>query len=598
MRKYRRLIRYAAREWPALLTILVLTSLYSVMAALQPWPLKLLADYALGSGPGAAHPAWLPDLTAPGWILSAALLSLVLFLANSALDTGLTWAWSAAGQRMVYDLAADLFHRLQRLSILFHSRRNVGDSLSRLTGDTWCVYTVTEGLLVAPLQNLLQLVTIGAVAWKMDPTLAMLTLAVAPLLGASALVFGKPLKRRTRFSREAQARLLSFVHQTLGAIPMVQAFNTADRNRRKFEALADETVAVAQRQTVIKTIYEMVNGFTVTLGTGVVILVGGRRVLDGTLSIGSLLVFLGYLRSLHGACRGLMGIYSSLKSAEASLDRVNEILETGEEVPEAPDAQPLPARPAGKAGSIRFENVTFGYTLGEPVLREISLEARAGETVALVGATGAGKSTLVSMIPRLFDPWSGRILFDGMDLRRARVADVRARVAVVLQDPFLLPLPVSQNIAYGRPGAGTAEIEAAARAANAHEFIVTMPDGYATILGERGTTLSGGQRQRIAIARAFLMDAPVLILDEPTAALDAGTEALLLEALKRLQAGRTTFIIAHRLSTIRHADRILLLDQGRIAESGPHAELLARQGAYYRLCQRQFATGTADGGGA
>jgi ATP-binding cassette subfamily B protein/subfamily B ATP-binding cassette protein MsbA len=597
MRKYRRLIRYAAREWPALLVILVLTSLYSVVATLQPWPMKLLVDYALGSGPGATPLAWLPELSTSGWILAAALMSLVLFLFNTALDAGLTWAWSAAGQRMVYDLAADLFHRLQRLSLLFHSRRSVGDSLSRLTGDTWCIYTVTEGLLVAPLQNLLQLVTIGTVAWAMDPTLALLTLAVAPLLGASALLFGQPLKRRTRFSREAQARLLSFVHQTLGAIPMVQAFDTAGRNRRRFDALATETVAVAQRQTVIKTIYEMVNGLTVTLGTAVVLLVGGRRVLDGTLSLGSLLVFMGYLRSLHGACRGLMGIYSNMKTSEASLDRVNEILDTGDEVPEAPDAKPLPDRAPGVGGSIRFESVTFGYARGVPVLRDISLEARPGETIALVGTTGAGKSTLVSLIPRLFDPWSGRILFDGMELRQARVADVRARVAVVLQDPFLLPLSISQNIAYGRPGAPAAEIEAAARSANAHEFIERLPQGYETVLGERGATLSGGQRQRLAIARAFLMNAPVLILDEPTAALDAGTEELLLEALHRLQAGRTTFIIAHRLSTIRHADKILLLDQGRIAESGRHAELLARQGAYYHLCQRQFAAGTTSGEG-
>lgn len=594
MRKYRRLIRYAAREWRALLIILVLTSLYSVTAALQPWPIKLLADYALGAGPDAVHPDWLPHLTSTGWILAGALLSLVLFLANSALDTGLTWAWSAAGQRMVYDLAADLFHRLQRLSLLFHSRRTVGDSLSRLTGDTWCVYTVTEGLLVSPLQNLLTLLTIGAMAWRMDPLLAMLTLAVAPLLGASAIAFGKPLKQRTRVSREAQARLLSFVHQTLGAVPMVQAFDTASHNTAQFTALAGQTVTVAQRQSIIKTAYEMVNGLTVTVGTGVVLFVGGRRVLAGELSIGSLLVFLGYLRSLHGACRGLMGLYGTLKSAEASLDRVNEILETGDEVPEAPDAQPLPARHPGQGSTIRFENVTFGYTRGAPVLRDIALEARPGETVALVGASGAGKSTLVSMIPRLFDPWSGRILFDGLDVRQARLADVRARVAVVLQDPFLLPLPVSQNIAYGRPAATTAEIEAAARAANAHEFIAALPQGYATVVGERGASLSGGQRQRLAIARAFLMDAPVLILDEPTSALDAGTEALLIEALQRLQVGRTTFIIAHRLSTIRHAHRILLLDQGRVAEAGSHAELLARRGGYYRLCQRQFAAELAQ----
>jgi ATP-binding cassette, subfamily B, bacterial len=251
------------------------------------------------------------------------------------------------------------------------------------------------------------------------------------------------------------------------------------------------------------------------------------------------------------------------------------------------------ARPVGRVrGEVRLEGVTFGYEPGRPVLHGIDLSASPGETIALVGSTGAGKSTLVSLIPRFFDPWEGRVRIDGVDARDLKLKDLRSQVSLVLQEPFLLPLSVAENIAYGRPDAASAEIERVARAANADEFIERLPDGYDTVLGERGSTLSGGQRQRISIARALLKDAPILILDEPTSALDSGTEALLLEALQRLMAGRTTFIIAHRLSTIRNADRIVVLEQGRIVEVGSHAELIALNGRYRRLHSLQFVSDT------
>jgi ATP-binding cassette subfamily B protein/subfamily B ATP-binding cassette protein MsbA len=307
--------------------------------------------------------------------------------------------------------------------------------------------------------------------------------------------------------------------------------------------------------------------------------------LTGALSLGSLLVFLAYLRTMQGAAQGLLGTYTRLKSAEAGADRVLEVLETQERVREAAGARPLPA----VRGHVRLEAVTFGYEPGRPVLHAISLEAHPGETVALVGPTGAGKSTLVSLLPRFFDPWEGQVRLDGIDLRQLPLAHLRAQIALVLQEPFLLPLSVAENIAYGRPGASPAQIAAAAAAANAASFIERLPQGYDTVIGERGATLSGGERQRLAIARALLKDAPVLILDEPTSALDAGTEALLLEALARLMAGRTTFIIAHRLSNIRDADRIVVLDQGAVVEAGTHQELLAADGLYQRLHSLQFA---------
>jgi ATP-binding cassette, subfamily B, bacterial len=591
MHRYGRLIRYALRQWPGLLVILSLTAASSAVTVLQPWPMKLLVDDALGHG---SAPPLLRSLLhrfalpATPWVLvmASACGSLGLFVLNSCLSVGLSWAWTASGQRMVYDLAADLFHRFQRLSLLFHSRRSVGDSLSRLTGDAWCVYTVAEGLLISPARQLLTLGSIGAIAWHLDPGLSALSMAVAPVMAGSAVFFGRRLKQRARQGRELGSRLLSFVQQTLTAIRVVQAFGAEERNQRQFRRLSADAIALAQRGKLLSNAHELVTGFATTASAAVILYLGGQRVLGGTLSLGSLLVFLAYVRSAQGAVQGLFGTYVGMRTTEASIDRVMEIMEMEEGVRDAPGAQPLPA----PRGHIRLEAVTFGYEPGRPVLHAVSLDAPPGQTLALVGPTGAGKSTLVSLLPRFFDPWEGRVTFDGRDLRELPLASLRAQIALVLQEPLLLPLTVAENIAYGRPGATREQIEAAAVAANADGFIRRLPQGYETVIGERGATLSGGERQRLSIARALLKDAPVLILDEPTSALDAQTEALLLEALERLMAGRTTFLIAHRLSTIRRADRILVLEGGKLVETGTQQELLAQCGLYHRLHSLQFPT--------
>ncbi len=592
MHRYGLLLRYPLRQWRTLIAIISFTAGISATATLQPWPMKILVDYALGQA-AIPPPVHLFEfnltLTPTVLVVVAAVSSFGLYLLNASLDTGLNWAWSTIGQGMVYELAEKLFYRLQRLSLLFHSQRTVGDSLIRLTGDAYCGYTLFSALLVSPLQYLLTLAIISIVAWNLNPTLTLLTLAVAPIMGASALVFGSRIKRRTKLSLEAQSRLTSFAHQTLTAIPMIQAFSRESYNTQHFKYLAADAVKISQRETLLKSAYGLANGCVTTVGNAIVLYVGGQQVLSRGMSVGSLLVFLAYLQSIQGAFKGLFGIYGSLKSVEANIDRVLEVLDAKDGVQDAPHARPLPARPAGARGHVCIEKVTFGYDPDYPILQDITLEAQPGETIALVGVTGAGKSTLVSLIPRFFDPWQGRVLLDGVDIRDVQLKSLRSQIALVLQEPFLLPLSVAQNIAYGRPDASLEEIVAAADAAKADDFIRQLPQGYDTVLSERGAILSGGQKQRLAIARALLKDAPVLILDEPTSALDAQTEMLLLEALDRLMQGRTVFIIAHRLSTILRANRIVVLEQGKVLEMGTHQELLAASGLYKRLHSLQFS---------
>lgn len=584
MHNYRRLLGYVRRQRSRFVVIAVLTVCASSLVALQPWPMKLLVDHVLGD---QSVPAFLQSFAStPQTLLVVIVIAgLALFLLNSLLDAALTWLWTVAGRRMVYDLAEDMFARLQRRSLLFHSRNSVGDTMSRITVDCWAVHKVLDALCFAPAHALLTIVAMIVLMSQLDTTLTWIALIAAPLMVGASFFVGKPLRAAAKLRREIESRIQSHIQQTLTGIPVVQAFGQEEREQEKFEKFADSAIRVQQRSTLIGSVNSLTSGLITTLGTGVILWFGARHVLAGELTIGSLLVFLVYLSSLQTQMKTFTGVYTTMQGLSASVDRVAEVLDAAPEVTDKPDARPLPQ----VRGELRFENVSFEYEPGRPVLRDISLTASPGETLAIVGSTGAGKSTLVNLIPRFFDVNAGRVLIDGHDVRDVRLTDLRAHVSIVLQEPFLFPFSLAENIAYGRPNASREEIIVAAQAANVHDFIQTLPEGYDTIIGERGATLSGGERQRIAIARAFLRSAPILILDEPTSALDAGTEQSILSALQRLMHGRTTFVIAHRLSTIRRATRIVVLDRGHIAETGTHDELLQRHGIYARFHQPALA---------
>jgi ATP-binding cassette, subfamily B, bacterial len=587
---YRRLLKYAApygRGWAA---IVAATLFSTALSLVQPWPIKVLVDHVLGHVPPSGALAqvlavWPWAGTTRGLLASVVIAAVAIFMLNSAAEVILSWQWTRVGRRMVFDVARDLFARVQRRSLRTHAAHSIGDSMSRIAGDSWCVHTIVDTLLLAPGHALFTTVVMVAVMLRLDAGLTLLALAVAPFMTAAAWAFGRPMRAAAHARREIESRIQAHVHQTLTGVSVVQAFTREDEEERRFQELADAAIHSQKRGAFVGSAYGLGSGLVAAVGTAVVMWAAAMRVLDGRLTIGTTLVFLSYLATLQWQLSAFAAMYTSLQTAGASADRVMELLTANDAVSEAPNAIQLPC----VRGEVTLDDVSVEYLPGRPVLRNVSIAAQPGEVVAIVGATGAGKSTLMGLVPRLFDPTQGRVTIDGHDLRALSVKSVRDQIAIVLQEPYLFPISIRRNIALGNADATDAQIEAAAREANAHDFITALPDGYDTVIGERGATLSGGERQRLAIARALLKDAPVLILDEPTSALDADTEQAIVEALERVMRNRTTFIVAHRLSTIRNATRIVVLDHGAVAEQGTHDQLMARGGQYRRMHDQHFA---------
>ena len=590
LRRQLRLLRYA-RPHAGGLSLMLAAMLADVALALaRPWPLALLIDYVIG-----AHriPHWLAQV--PGadsrhgllvWVVCA---EVAIFLASTLARMASDYYSLKLGQQMTWSLAGDLFRHLQRLSLLFHTKRAVGDLIQRVTSDCYSVDTLLTGAVLPALQALLTLVAIFVVMWAVEWRLTLLAVGVVPFIVLAIRHFGRPMKESSREMRDSEGRMSAVVEQTLGAIPAVQAFTRERHQERTFHQHAQQTVHAYVRATFAGMRFQLFTGLATALGTAAVIYVGGTLALEGAITAGTIVVFVSYLASLYDPIEQLSHTAQTIQEAAAETDRVMEIIEIEPAVGDRPGARDRPL-----AGPIRYEGVSFGYEPERPVLHEVSLAADPGEVLAIVGPTGAGKTTLVSLLVRFFDPWQGRVTVGGTDVRDFTLHSLRRQIALVLQDPFLFPTTIADNIALGRPDAPREQIVAAARAANAHQFIERLPDGYDTLVGERGATLSGGEKQRLSIARAFLKDARVLILDEPTSALDARTEGLLLDALERLMRGRITLVIAHRLSTIRGADEIVVLDGGRVVERGSHARLMHVGGLYSALYRQQMQVAEHD----
>jgi ATP-binding cassette subfamily B protein/subfamily B ATP-binding cassette protein MsbA len=594
LRLFTWLARYALSRWGGLLAVLATMVAKIGLDLLKPWPMKVLVDYGLGDRPLSPVLASLAAVVPGsetregliGWSIAA---TVILFLVSWAVGVAAAYANIGFGQRMVYDLATDLFSHLQRLSLKFHSRQSVGDSIRRVTTDCGCVSVIVKDALLPLVASFVTLVAMFIVMWRIEPHLTVVAIGVVPWLVIVLRRYMHPMLERSYEQQEAEGRIYEVLERTLSAVPVVQAFGREPACDRAFARATDAAVDAAVASTAVGLKFKVLTGLGTACGTAAILWVGTNSALAGRLTVGDILIFLAYLTALYGPLEAMMYAPSTTQGAAGSARRVLEVLETRREVEDRPGARRIDRL----SGHVRIARVTFGYERHRPILNDVTLEVGPGETLAIVGPTGAGKSTLAGLVPRFHDPWSGCVTIDGTDVRDLELKSLRSQVAVVLQEPFLFPVSIAENIAYGRPHVSRREIEEAARAANAHAFITRLPQGYETVVGERGATLSGGERQRVSVARAILKDAPVLILDEPTSAVDSLTEASLLEALRRLMKGRATIVIAHRMSTIAQANCIAALENGRIVERGTHAELLRRGGVYARYHALQSAAGAA-----
>src|SRR5438477_12306593 len=566
---YRRLIRQAVPYWPQFLGLFAIGLLASPIALLNPVPLKIVVDSVIGASPLPAFSrAVLPAAAtgSPAAILWVAIgLLLVVALLGQLQSLGSTLLRTYVGERLVLDFRARLVHQVQRLSMSYHDSRGTADSLYRIQQDAPAIQNLMVDGVIPFVSAATTLVTMIVVTSRLDWQLALVALAVSPVLLVLSRLYRSRMRIESRRVKKLETSALAVVHETLGALRVVKAFGQEARETDRFVRRSNEGVAARIHLALLEGRFGLLIGLTTALGMAAVLLVGVRHVRAGVLSLGQLLMVLSYLGQLYDPLKTISRKAAGLQSYLASAERVFTLLDERSDVPERPHARPL-----GRAsGAVTFRDVCFAYNTDHPVLRGVSFEVPPGARVAIAGTTGAGKTTIVSLLTRFYDPTSGAILLDGVDLRDYRLADLRSQFAIVLQEPVLFSTSIGENVAYGRPGASELDIVEAAKAAGANDFIVRLPRGYDTPVGERGMQLSGGERQRVALARAFLKDAPLLILDEPTSSVDVKTEAAILEAMARLMRGRTSFLITHRPSAIVGCDMRLQLEGGRLVE--PHS---------------------------
>jgi subfamily B ATP-binding cassette protein MsbA len=575
-------------HWKALTIALVAVIGESLTDLLEPWPLKIIFDYVLGS---KRMPEWMATLINSSLgdgklaILNFAALAVITIAVGGAISSYTEkYLTTSVGQWIMHDLRRMVYHHIQRLSLAYHDQKRTGDLISRVTSDIDAIQNLISTVLLGLIVNILTLIGMIVVMLYLNWKFTLIALSIAPLLFLAVYSFTRRIKQASRAVRKKEGEVVSVLQEVLSSIRVVQAFTREDYEQRRFEQESLESVEMALRARSLKAKLPPIVEIIVALGTCLVVWYGARLVVTGQLSSGALLVFFLYLGKMYKPMRELSKMTDTISKAVVGFERIREVLETELLVRNMPGARIAPRF----KGEIEFEHVSFGYESERQILKDISLKIEPGQMAALVGPTGAGKTTIISLIPRFYDPLSGCVKIDGLDVRGLKLKSLRQQISFVLQESLLFRAPVWQNIAYGKPEATRDEIIRAARLANAHEFIEKMQEGYDTMIGERGVTLSGGQRQRIAIARAIIRNSPILILDEPSSGLDAASEELVFDALNRLMEGKTSIVIAHRLATIRRADVIFVVNDGRVVESGTHRELIARSGLYAEFYEIQF----------
>lgn len=539
---------------------------------LEPWPLKWVLDALVAEAGGDIGVAAPDDLTRTVLLAGVALLLVVGARASAAYSA--TVCLALAGNRVLTTVRADLFAHLQRLSMRFHDRARTGDLVTRVTGDISRLQEVAVTAAMPLVVNTLTVVGMLVVIAVMDWQLALVLVLLVPVFGLLGRSSGRRIQKVARTQRRAEGALAAVATEVLGAMPVVKTYRLEQRTQERFASSSEKSLKDGVKGARLSAGLERRTDVLVGIATVVVLVLGAHRVVAGALTPGELVVFLTYLKTAFKPLRDVAKYTARLAKASACAERVVDVLETAPEVHDAPGARTL----RRARGDLSLDAVWLSYEPGHPVLRGVDLRVLPGQRVALVGPSGSGKSSITSLLTRLRDPDSGTVRVDGHDVRELTLASLRAQVAVVLQDSVLFAGTVRENIADGRPGADDAALEQAARVAGAHEFVLALPDGYDTVVGERGATLSGGQRQRIAIARAALSDAPVVVLDEAMTGLDGATEAAVVAALDRLTAGRTTVVVTHDLAAVHDCDRVFWIDGGVVVDSGPPAAVLARQG--------------------
>jgi ABC-type multidrug transport system fused ATPase/permease subunit len=573
------------RKW--LLLIFVAMLIETMMGLATPWPLKIIIDNVIGQRPLPGWLTWMANTPSEKKELSlaaVAVIGIVLITALGSLASYINnYFTESVAQNVANDLRRRMYHHLQRLSLSFYDSHQIGKVLSTITSDVSTIQDFASSSILSILVDSLTIIGMLALMFYLNWDFALLAVAVTPFILLFIIRFKKAVKKASRELRSHQSNMVVVLQQGLESMRSVNAFGRQELEEERLKKVSIETANAALKARHLKSLLVPFVAITVSLCTAIVLWRGTALVLKDAMTIGSLTVFLAYLSKFFKPVQELAKLTNTIAQSSVALERIQSILDTDMIIPQKPNAK----KPGTLSGNIEFDHVAFSYNPSSPVLQDLNLSIKSGQRIGICGPTGGGKTTIASLIPRFYDPTSGRVLIDGTDITDFNLDGLRSQIGFVLQDTVLFYGTIRENIAYGKPNATEKEIIDAAKLSNAHPFIVKMPNGYDTIVGERGLTLSGGQRQRIGIARAVVRNSPILILDEPTASLDTESEKIVMDALEKLMKGRTVITIAHRLSTIRFADKIVVIKDGFVAEEGSHEELIAKKEIYAELYQIQ-----------